>query len=128
MNPNILKRALISEKSFKDAANSKFTFIVDKKADKANIVEACENLFAVNVIGVNILNINGKVKRGKKGSGKRSDYKKAILTLKKGQKIDLFETEEEAKAAAKTNKKEKADKKEVVESKDTTVKVREKKK
>lgn len=95
MKNSILKSAVISEKSFKDASNSKFTFIVDKKATKDDIKLACESILSVDVLGVNIASYTGKVKKTKTGLGKRNDYKKAIVTVKTGQKIDLFEIETE---------------------------------
>ena len=129
MKSNILKKALVSEKSFKEATLGKFTFIVSKDANKADVEKAIKNIFDVDVIAINILNVKGKVKRTKKGMGKRSDFKKAILTLKKGQKIDLFEVE---KPEDKNNKNKSEDKKvqsnrEEKANRDTTVKVREKK-
>lgn len=125
MDTNILKRALVSEKSFSKVAEGKFTFVVAKTANKKAITESIEELFGVNVLSINMLNIMGKVKRSKKGLGKRSNYKKAIVQLKKGQKIDLFEIE---KPDEKEKGKKKAEKSEETVSSDTTVKVREKKK
>jgi large subunit ribosomal protein L23 len=125
MDTNILKRALVSEKSFAKATEGKFTFVVAKTATKATVTQSIEELFDVNVLSINIANIIGKVKRSKKGLGKRSDYKKATVTLKKGQKIDLFEIE---KPEEKEKSKKKAEKVEEKVSSDTTVKVREKKK
>jgi len=125
MDTNILKRALVSEKSFSKVAEGKFTFVVAKTANKKAIAESIEELFGVNVLSINMLNIMGKVKRSKKGLGKRSNYKKAIVQLKKGQKIDLFEIE---KPEEKEKGKKKAEKSEETVSSDTTVKVREKKK
>lgn len=127
MNTNILKKALISEKSFTKAAESKFTFVVQKASTKGEVAMAVEELFGVNVLAVNIINTIGKVKRSKKGLGRRSDIRKAIVTLKKGQKIDLFEVEEPKEKEKGKAKSEKAEKNEKVNS-DTTVKVRERKK
>lgn len=107
MNSNTLKRPIISEKSLDNATKGKFSFIVDRKTDKEAVSKAVTELFGVTVLDVNIANIKGKVKRTKKGEGKRSDYKKAVVTLKKGQKIDLFEIEKEEP------KKEKATSKQV---------------
>jgi len=125
---NTIKKALVSEKSFGSVAHDKFTFIVDRKADKEKIARTCERLFGVDVLDVNTANYNGKVKTNKKGKGKRSDFKKAVITLKKGQKIDLFEIETEKDKKEKPRKAEKTEAKTVKENKDTTVKVREKKK
>jgi len=128
MNSNILKSALISEKSFTAASNSKFTFIVDKHATKESVREAVTDLFEVDVIDVNMVCMKGKVKRTRKGTGHRSDFKKAILTLKKGQKIDLFEVEKETgKGKAKENIKEDKRGHDTKADKETKVVVREKK-
>lgn len=97
-----IKKALVSEKSFREVASGKVTFVVDKRATKEEIAKNCADLFKVTVLDVNTTNIIGKVKRTKKGMGKRSDYKKAIITLKKGDKIDLFEIEEEEEDKGKT--------------------------
>ena len=124
-----IKKALISEKSFTAVASDKFSFIVDKKANKEKITAACKELFGVDVLDVNTANYKGKIKMNKKGKGQRSDFKKAIVTVKKGQKIDLFEieTEKDKKAKTKDAAKTKSEKP-VKEDKETTVKVREKKK
>lgn len=91
---NILRRALISEKSFGRAEENKYTFIVEKSADKEEIGKSCKELFGVTVFDVNTANYKGKIKKSRgKGLGKRSDFKKAIITLKAGEKIDLFEVE-----------------------------------
>lgn len=104
---SVFKKALISEKSFGKASENKYTFIVEKSADKEIIALECANLFGVTVLDVNTVNYQGKIKRTRKGSGKRSDYKKAIITLKAGDKISLFEIEkEEDKKEKKTKKKE----------------------
>lgn len=90
----IIKQALITEKSFDRVNEGKYAFVVATKASKDDIAAAVENLFSVKVLAVNTANIIGKIKRTKKSIGKRSNYKKAIVTLKPGQKIALFESEE----------------------------------
>lgn len=102
----ILKKPLISEKSFADAALGKFSFVVAKSATKEDIASIVKELYQVDVIDVNTANYKGKVKSTKRGKGKRSDFKKAIITLKSGQKISLFETEEK-KEEKKPKKEEK---------------------
>ncbi len=91
---NIIKKVLVSEKSFRDATLGKYTFVVDSGADKEGIARMCERLFNVTVLSVNSMNVMGKVKTTKRIKGRRSDFKKVILTLKPGDKIDLFETED----------------------------------
>ena len=121
MSVSIIKKAIISEKSFQQAALGKFSFIVDKRADKDAIAQEIKNVFGFDATDVTTANIPGKVKRTRRGSGKRSDYKKAIVTLKKGAKIDLFEIEKEDKKAKTEHGEAKGDS----TSKDTTVKIRE---
>jgi len=114
---NIIKKVLVSEKSFSDATKGKYTFIVDKNASKDLVAKICENLFNVTVLTANSMNYNGKIKTTKRIKGKRADFKKVILTLKSGDKIDLFETE-----TAEDKKKPKK------ESKEATIVVKEKNK
>ena len=121
---NLLKKVLVSEKSFSDAALGKYTFIVDKNASKDSVAKACESLFNITVLSANSMNYKGKVKTTKRIKGKRSDFKKVILTLKSGDKIDLFETETAEKKQDTKDKKQV--KKEAKESKEATVTVKEK--
>lgn len=95
---NILKKPNISEKSFKDTSIGKYTFIVNKDASKEIVAKECESLFNVTVTAVNMIRYKGKVKMVKRIKGKRNDFKKAIVSLKKGDKIDLFEVESEKPA------------------------------
>jgi large subunit ribosomal protein L23 len=92
----VIKKPVISEKSMRLAAIGQFTFVVDKLATKHQIAQVVENHFKVNVVKVATLKVKAKTKRfGKKRQEvKLSDYKKAIVTLKKGQKIDLFDVKE----------------------------------
>lgn len=106
MSNILIKKPIISEKSFNLAANGVYTFLVDLSSKKKQIAREVEELFKVDVISVNIVNIPGKVKRVKKGYGKRSDIKKALVRIKKGQKISIFEVEEDKKQ--KTQKEMKA--------------------
>ena len=103
-----IKKALISEKSYLSATNGKFTFLVNKEADKKSVKNKIEKLFGVEVLSVNTINYIGKTKMTKRVQGKRANFKKAILTLKAGQKIDLFELENTEDK--KENKKEKTEK------------------
>lgn len=87
---SILKQPVISEKSFVLADRDKYVFIVQKEANKIEITKAIEMAFKVHVIKVNTYLIKGKVKRFGRITGKRSDYKKAIVSIKKGEKIEEF--------------------------------------
>ena len=77
-----------------DALLSQYTFVVHPHATKTQIRHAIEEIFKVNVIKVNTINVRGKSRnfakpRRNARSGKQSDFKKAIVTLKAGQKIEL---------------------------------------
>jgi large subunit ribosomal protein L23 len=89
---DVIKGPLITEKL--DQAREKFrqySFIVDKKATKVDVARAVESLFKVTVEGVRTNVVRGKVKRVGKSIGQRPNYKKAVVTLKEGDKIELFE-------------------------------------
>lgn len=87
----ILKRPLITEKMSKLAEFSEFAFEVDKTANKLQIRSAIEKKFEVKVISIRTILIRGKMRRYGRFVGKRPDWKKAIVTLQKGQTIELFE-------------------------------------
>ena len=86
---DVLVRPIITEKSMKASENSQAVFEVLKTATKSDIKAAVEAVFGVEVKAVNTLTQKGKIKffRGQKGV--RSDVKKAIVTLAKGQTIDV---------------------------------------
>lgn len=87
----VLKFVRLTEKSNAQSAEfGQYTFEVFPTASKAAIAEAVESTFKVTVKRVNVQNYLGKRTRGRTGKpGKRSDYKKAIVTLKAGDKIEL---------------------------------------
>lgn len=87
----ILRKPLVTEKSAMLQVSGKYAFEVDKRANKMQIKEAVETAFNVTVLGVNIMNMPGKSKRVGKGISITPNWKKAIVTLKSGDKIDLFE-------------------------------------
>ncbi len=87
----VLKRPLISEKNTTLGAYHQYAFEVDKSANKFEIAEAVAKRFAVEVVRVRTLVQRGKLKRLGKNVGKKPNFKKALVTLKEGQKIDLFE-------------------------------------
>lgn len=91
----VLKRPVISEKSMKQAGIGLYTFIVDKKATKPEIAKAVENKFSVDVTSVKTVTFKSetKMQRGRRGYFTVSGFKKAMVNLKNGQKIALFETE-----------------------------------
>ena len=88
---DIIIKPVVTEKSMNLLADSKYTFIVDKKANKTEIKNAIENIFDVKVEKVYTMNVKGKPKRMGKYEGRKPLRKKAIVSLKSGQKIRLFE-------------------------------------
>ncbi|NLJ72228.1 MAG: 50S ribosomal protein L23 [Syntrophomonadaceae bacterium] len=88
---DIIIKPVITEKSMDLLADNKYTFIVDKKANKTEIKNAIENIFKVNVLKVSTMNMPGKTKRMGRFEGKTPSRKKAIVTLKPGHKIRIFE-------------------------------------
>jgi len=88
----ILRKPLITEKSnqMKESLNQ-IAFEVDKRANKIEIKKAVMKHFNVHVIKVRTFMVLGKKKRVGKTLGKKSDWKKAVVTLKEGERIDFFE-------------------------------------
>jgi large subunit ribosomal protein L23 len=93
MDPRkIIKMPLVSEKSTTLRADqNKYVFRVEKKANKLQIKRAVEELFKVRVEDVTTMVIHGRPKRLGRFEGRRPDWKKAIVKLKKGEAIELFE-------------------------------------
>ncbi len=88
----ILKRPIVTERSTLMREQNRFTFVVDPRATKGQIREAVEAAFKVDVIAVNTARMPGKERRrmGPR-SGFQPEWKKAIVTLKKGQEIKYAE-------------------------------------
>lgn len=88
---SILIEPIISEKAMRDAEIGKYVFRIKREANKAEIAKAIEKLYKVNCVKVNCVNVRGEEKliRGR-FRAKTKPYKKAIVTLKKGQKIPEF--------------------------------------
>ena len=91
---DIIIRPVVSEKSYALLDQNVYTFIVAPDANKIEIKQAIESIFAVRVAKVNTMNRNGKRKRNRRTFtyGKRPDTKRAIVTLAEGDRIDLFES------------------------------------
>ena len=92
MHYEIIKRPLITEKTNiqKEIANQ-LTFEVDRRANRIEIKRAIETAFKVKVASVQTMQVKGKVKRRGRNIGKRRDWKKAVVTLIPGERIDFFE-------------------------------------
>jgi large subunit ribosomal protein L23 len=92
MDPSqVLIRPVVSEKSYVLAAVDKYTFRVHADAHKTQIKQAVEELFDVRVIGVATMSVKGKPKRRGYTSGTRRSWKKAIVQLREGQTIPIFQ-------------------------------------
>ena len=93
MTPHdIIKRPLITEKtSIQKEVYNQITFEVDRRANRVEIKRAIEKIFNVNVAGVKTMQVKGKTKQRGRIAGKRRDWKKAIVTLMPGERIDFFE-------------------------------------
>ena len=88
----IIKRPIVSEKStMQKEVSNQLSFEVDKKANRIEIKKAIQSLFSVQVDAVRTLQIKGKYKQRGRIIGKRRDWKKAIVTLKPGERIEFFE-------------------------------------
>jgi large subunit ribosomal protein L23 len=90
---DILIRPLLTEKmtALRESAN-KFAFLVRSDANRVEIKRAVETALKVKVDRVNVMNVMGKTKRLGRFAGKRPDWKKAIVTLKKGEKLEMYES------------------------------------
>jgi large subunit ribosomal protein L23 len=88
----IIKRPLDTEKldRMRDREN-KFAFEIDMKANKTEVKQAIEQLFKVKVVAVKTAIVRGKFRRIGRSEGQRPNWKKAIVTLKEGDAISLFE-------------------------------------
>ena len=89
---SVIKKPLFTEKgsNLKESQN-KILVEVAKDANKVEVRKAIEEIFKVKVEKVATINVEGKRKRHGKSIGRRSDRKKAIVTLKKGEKLDFIE-------------------------------------
>lgn len=89
---DIIVKPIITERSMEDMNENKYTFVVDKRANKTEIKKALETIFGVKVEKVNTMNMLGKMKRQGIHSGRRPSWKKAIVKLTDdSKKIEFFE-------------------------------------
>lgn len=88
----VLSSPIITEKTttIKESDNV-VSFVVDRRANKTEIKNSVEDVFNVKVDAVRTVNVAGKRKRTARSMGKRSNWKKAYVTLKEGESIDIFE-------------------------------------
>ncbi|GAB4243244.1 MAG: 50S ribosomal protein L23 [Thermoleophilia bacterium] len=86
----VILRPVISEKSYEQIEHNKYTFEVHPKATKGHIRDAVEEIFGVNVIGVNTVNMKPKPKRRGLHRGHTRRWKKAVVELAPGDRIEFF--------------------------------------
>ena len=88
---DIIKTARLTEKGTRQAEKlNQYTVVADPRANKLQIRQAVEELFKVKVVGISTLNVRGKARRKRTlQAGRTSNWKKAIVTLKEGDKIVL---------------------------------------
>ena len=88
----IIRRPLITEKtSIQKEQSNQVTFEVDRTANRVEIKRAIEKIFKVNVAHIRTMQVKGKTKQRGRIIGKRRDWKKAIITLLPGERIEFFE-------------------------------------
>ncbi|MBI2340913.1 MAG: 50S ribosomal protein L23 [Deltaproteobacteria bacterium] len=88
----VIKKPLVTEKALglKEEGN-RYAFVVDLGADKPLVRSTVEKLFKVHVLDVKTAVMRGKTKRVGRSSGRKSNWKKALVRIKEGEKIELFE-------------------------------------
>ena len=87
----VLRRPLITEKATGLQAESKYAFEVAAGANKPQIKQAVEKAFNVQVLAVNVMTVSGKIRRVGRRQIMTQSWKKAVVTLKPGDKIEIFE-------------------------------------
>ena len=87
---DVILAPVVSEKSYSLLDEGRYTFIVNPSSNKTEIKEAVQSIFGVKVDSVNTMNRKGKRKRFGTTFGKRKDTKRAIVTLREGESIDIF--------------------------------------
>ena len=88
---DIIIKPIITEKSTALSGDNRYVFRVKKDANKVQIAQAVEALFKVTVVSVNTITVPGKLKRQGRSQGMTPQWKKAIVTLKDGDRIPLFD-------------------------------------
>ena len=86
----VLLRPVITERSMSQTNAGRYTFAVDTEATKQEIAAAVAEAFKVDVVAVNTATVHGKTRRIGKKIGKQSDWKKAVVTLAEGQRIERY--------------------------------------
>jgi len=89
LNKFLIKRPFITEKGTVFAEQGKYVFLVDGKANKSEVKKILEKEYTVHITQVNIINARPKERRQRGRVNIKSGFKKAIITLKKGEKLDM---------------------------------------
>jgi len=89
VNYDKIKGLIYTEKSNKQLEQNKYCFEVSSDCDKGEMKSLLKSIFGVDAIKINISNVSGKIKRFKGVIGKKASYKKALVTVKKGQSINF---------------------------------------
>ncbi|MFH1246506.1 MAG: 50S ribosomal protein L23 [Candidatus Liptonbacteria bacterium] len=89
MNTSLIKKIVVTERSVSLNEQGKYVFIVEPHATKNEVKKAVHNLYHVDVVAVNMISLPGKTRRYRGLKRARPGYKKAIASLKNGQKIDI---------------------------------------
>ena len=92
---DVIIRPIITEQSMIEMENDKYTFEVDRRANKTEVKQAVEDLFDVKVVKVNILNVRGKLKRMGRYAGYTRKRRKAVVQIHEGQSIEIFGGDDE---------------------------------
>ena len=87
----VLLRPVVSEKSYEQITQNRYTFKVHQDAHKTQVRQAVEQLFDVKVVNVNIVKVQPKPKRRGLTKGERQGWKKAVVQLKPGETIEVFQ-------------------------------------
>ena len=87
----VIIRPLLTEKSNFLREQNKSSFVINPHANKIEVMKAVEELFNVKPVSCNIIRVKGKPRRVRYALGKTSSWKKAVVTLKEGESIALFE-------------------------------------
>ena len=85
----LIKKPLVTDKATRVSSEGKYFFVVKSNATKPEIKKAVKARYKVDPVAVNVVNLPGKNKKFRNVTGRHPGYKKAIVTLKEGQKIDI---------------------------------------
>lgn len=89
-NKFLIKNPIITEKVTMNSQLGQYAFLVDDSANKSEVKKAVEEVYKVKVVRVNVINVKSKKRRLGRTMGVRPGYKKAIVTLQAGQKLDIL--------------------------------------